>query len=48
MAPIPFSEIKRYGFVYVDLDDQGKGTGKRYKKKSFEVYKKIIETNGEI
>ena len=39
---------KRYGFVYVDLDDQGKGTGKRYKKKSFEVYKKIIETNGEI
>lgn len=39
---------KRYGFVYVDLDDQGHGTGKRYKKKSFEVYKKIIETNGEI
>lgn len=34
---------KRYGFVYVDLDDQGHGTGKRYKKKSFEVYKKLLK-----
>ena len=38
---------KRYGFVYVDLDDQGKGTGKRYKKNLLKFIK-IIETNGEI
>ena len=37
---------KRYGFIYVDLNDQGKGTLKRYKKKSFEWYKKVISTNG--
>lgn len=37
---------KRYGFIYVDLDNQGNGTGKRYKKKSFDWYKKVIESNG--
>ena len=38
---------KRYGFVYVDRDNEGKGTGKRYKKDSYEWYKKVIESNGE-
>lgn len=37
---------KRYGFVYVDLDDHGEGTGRRIKKNSFDYYKKVIETNG--
>ena len=38
---------KRYGFVYVDKDDNGKGTLERRKKKSFDWYKKVIATNGE-
>jgi len=38
---------KRYGFIYVDLDNDGNGTKNRYKKKSFYWYKKVIETNGE-
>lgn len=38
---------KRYGMIYVDRDDLGNGTFKRYKKKSFEWYKKVIESNGE-
>ncbi len=38
---------KRYGFIYVDRDDEGKGTFTRSKKKSFYWYKKVIETNGE-
>lgn len=38
---------KRYGFIYVDLNDDGTGTGRRYKKKSFDWYKKVIATNGE-
>ena len=38
---------KRYGYVYVDLDDFGKGSGKRLKKDSFYWYKHVIETNGE-
>lgn len=37
---------KRYGYIYVDRDNDGKGTFKRYKKKSFEWYKNIIKTNG--
>ena len=37
---------KRYGFIYVDCDDLGNGTYKRYKKKSFDYYKHVIETNG--
>ena len=39
---------KRYGVIYVDVDDYNKGTYKRLKKKSFDWYKKVIETNGEI
>lgn len=38
---------KRYGFVYVDQDDEGNGTKDRYKKDSFYWYKKVIESNGE-
>lgn len=37
---------KRYGFIYVDRDNEGRGTNKRYKKKSFYWYKKVIESNG--
>ncbi len=37
---------KRYGFIYVDLDDDGNGTRKRYKKDSFDWYKKVIASNG--
>lgn len=37
---------KRYGFIYVDKDDSGKGTLKRIRKKSFFWYKKVIATNG--
>ncbi len=36
---------KRYGFIYVDVDDYGKGTYKS-KKDSFYWYKKVIATNG--
>lgn len=38
---------KRYGFIYVDRDDEGNGSFKRSKKKSFDWYKKVIATNGE-
>lgn len=37
---------KRYGYIYVDRNDDGTGTLKRYKKKSFYWYQKVIETNG--
>lgn len=37
---------KRYGFIYVDKDDQGHGTLDRRKKKSFYWYQKVIESNG--
>ena len=37
---------KRYGFIYVDMDDKGNGTLKRYKKDSFEWMKKVIESKG--
>lgn len=37
---------KRYGFVYVDLDDAGNGTRDRYRKDSFYWYKKVIASNG--
>lgn len=37
---------KRYGFVYVDMDDKGNGTLKRYKKDSFAWMKKVIATRG--
>ncbi|GMA69029.1 6-phospho-beta-glucosidase [Leuconostoc litchii] len=38
---------KRYGLIYVDQDDDGNGSLKRYKKDSFFWYKKVIETNGQ-
>ena len=38
---------KRYGFVYVDSDDDGNGSFNRYKKDSFTWYKKVIASNGE-
>ena len=38
---------KRYGYVYVDRDDQGNGTLNRYRKDSFYWYKKVIASNGE-
>jgi len=38
---------KRYGYVYVDRDDLGNGSLKRYRKDSFYWYKKVIATNGE-
>lgn len=38
---------KRYGYIYVDRNDDGSGTLKRYKKKSFYWYKEVIATNGE-
>ena len=38
---------KRYGFVYVDRDNTGKGTLKRIRKKSFEWYRQVIASNGE-
>lgn len=37
---------KRYGFIYVDLDNFGNGTGNRYKKDSFYWYQKVIAENG--
>ena len=37
---------KRYGFIYVDRNNDGSGTLARYKKRSFFWYKKVIETNG--
>lgn len=38
---------KRYGLIYVDYDNEGKGSGERINKDSFAWYKKAIETNGE-
>ncbi|MDD6122687.1 MAG: family 1 glycosylhydrolase, partial [Solobacterium sp.] len=38
---------KRYGYIYVDADDYGRGTYNRYRKDSFFWYKHVIETNGE-
>ncbi|MFB1097385.1 glycoside hydrolase family 1 protein [Terribacillus sp. JSM ZJ617] len=38
---------KRYGFIYVDQDDEGNGTLERKRKDSFYWYKKVIESNGE-
>ncbi|GAB3301741.1 glycoside hydrolase family 1 protein [Pseudoclavibacter terrae] len=37
---------KRYGFIYVDRNDDGSGTLERYKKKSFDWYAEVIRTNG--
>lgn len=38
---------KRYGLIYVDCDDYGKGSYRRYPKRSYEWYRQVIETNGE-
>ena len=38
---------KRYGFVYVDRDDEGKGTLARSRKDSFYYYQKVIASDGE-
>lgn len=38
---------KRYGFIYVDQDDYGKGTHQRIKKDSFAWFQKVIQSNGE-
>ncbi len=37
---------KRYGFIYVDRNDDGSGTLERYKKKSFDYYARVIATHG--
>lgn len=39
---------KRYGFIYVDRNDDGRGTMERYKKKSFYWYKNVIASNGNV
>ncbi len=38
---------KRYGLIYVDQDDEGNGSLKRSRKKSFDWYRHVIATNGE-
>ena len=38
---------KRYGFIYVDMDNQGNGSLLRTKKRSFSWYKNVIANNGE-
>lgn len=37
---------KRYGFIYVDRNDDGSGSMERYRKKSFYWYKDVIASNG--
>ena len=39
---------KRYGFIYVDKDNEGAGTLERTKKQSYDWYAKVCESNGEI
>ena len=39
---------KRYGFIYVDMDDKGNGTLNRKKKKSFDWMKEVISSHGSI
>ena len=36
-----------YGYIYVDLNDWGEGSGKRLKKDSFFWYAHVIETKGD-
>ncbi len=38
---------KRYGMIYVDRNDDNTGSLKRFRKKSFDWYRKVIATNGE-
>ena len=37
---------KRYGYIYVDRNDDGTGSLKRYRKKSFWWYRDVISGNG--
>lgn len=37
---------KRYGFIYVDRDDEGNGTLARRRKKSFDWYREVIRSRG--
>ena len=37
---------KRYGFIYVDRNEDGSGTLNRYRKKSFWWYRDVIASNG--
>ena len=39
---------KRDRFIYVDLNGDGTGSGNRYKKKSFDWYRKVIASNAEV
>ena len=39
---------KRYGFIYVDRDNEGNGTLARYKKLSFNWYQQVIKSNGTV
>lgn len=39
---------KRYGFIHVDKDNEGKGTLDRSRKDSFHWYKQVIASNGEV
>jgi len=39
---------KRYGFIYVDVNENGQGSFERYKKDSFKWYKKVISSNGSV
>lgn len=43
----PLTMDKRYGLIYVDLDNCGNGTAERSRKDSFYWYQKCIATNGE-
>ena len=39
------ADLRRYGYIYVDLDDQGNGTYNRIRKDSFYWYQKVIQNN---
>ena len=45
-SPLEGEMDKRYGFIYVDLDNFGKGSGRRIRKDSFYWYRDVIKTNG--
>lgn len=39
---------KRYGFLHVDLDDEGGGSGARTPKASFEWYRRLVASQGTV
>lgn len=39
---------KRYGFVHVDLDDAGRGSGSRTPKDSYDWYRAVVASNGQV